>query len=74
MTPDVGLKSLARPLVSPSGRGVPKYTGYAVYRATVDVEKMKAIPEISWILEKPNLNLWYVSVTFGFNMKHSRCI
>ena len=57
---NIGLKSLARPLVSPSGRGVPKDTGYAVYRATVDVQKMRQIPEIAWILEKPNLNLWYV--------------
>ncbi|KKY32762.1 putative salicylate hydroxylase [Diaporthe ampelina] len=53
-----GVKSTARSIVSPNGRGAPKYTGYAVYRATVEVEKMKAIPEISWVLEQPNLNLW----------------
>ncbi|ROV90349.1 hypothetical protein VMCG_09711 [Cytospora schulzeri] len=53
-----GVKSLARSLVSPSGRGVPKYTGYSVYRATVDVEKMRKSHETSWVLKQPNLNLW----------------
>ncbi|ROV90991.1 hypothetical protein VSDG_07660 [Cytospora chrysosperma] len=53
-----GVKSLARIIVSPGGRGVPKYTGYAVYRATVDVKRMRKFAETSWVLEKPNLNLW----------------
>lgn len=63
----LGVKSQARALVSPSGRGVPKPTGFAVYRATVDVEKMKSYPELAWILEKHNLNLWcgaYTSFNF----------
>lgn len=34
-------------------------TGFAAYRATVDVAKMKADPEISWLLERPSLNIWY---------------
>lgn len=54
------MKSTARSIVAPNGRGAPKYTGYAVYRATVDVAKMREIPEISWVLEQPNLNLWFV--------------
>ncbi|KXH33505.1 FAD binding domain-containing protein [Colletotrichum simmondsii] len=29
-----------------------------VYRATVDVSKMRRIPEIAWILEKPGLHVW----------------
>lgn len=58
MSVTVGVKSLARPLVSPNGRGVPKPTGFAVYRATVEVEKMRKYPELAWILEKHNLNLW----------------
>ncbi|KAK2596586.1 hypothetical protein N8I77_013467 [Diaporthe amygdali] len=53
-----GVKSTARSIVAPNGRGAPKFTGYAVYRATVDVAKMREIPEISWVLEQPNLNLW----------------
>ncbi|KAF6805725.1 salicylate hydroxylase [Colletotrichum sojae] len=53
-----GVKSVARCLV-PSGHGHgPKYTGFAVYRATVDVNKMRRIPEISWLLEKPGLHVW----------------
>lgn len=53
-----GVKSFARSLVSTSGKGVPKPTGFAVYRATVDVDKMRRRPELRWILEKPDLNLW----------------
>ncbi|KAJ0287700.1 hypothetical protein CBS470a_005202 [Colletotrichum nupharicola] len=53
-----GVKSVARDLV-PYGEGHgPKYTGFAVYRATVDVSKMRKIPEISWLLEKPGLHVW----------------
>lgn len=55
------MKSTARSIVAPNGRGAPKYTGYAVYRATVDVEKMRDSPEISWVLEQPNLNLWFAT-------------
>lgn len=46
--------------MAPNGRGSPKFTGYAVYRATVDTRKIREIPEISWVLEQPNLNLWFV--------------
>ncbi|PSR76326.1 hypothetical protein BD289DRAFT_446730 [Coniella lustricola] len=53
-----GVKSLARALVAPNGQGAPQPTGFAVYRATVDVEKMRACPELSWILDEHNLNLW----------------
>ncbi|KAI8317436.1 FAD-dependent monooxygenase OpS4 [Colletotrichum sp. SAR11_240] len=53
-----GVKSVARDFV-PYGEGHgPKYTGFAVYRATVDVSKMRKIPEISWLLEKPGLHVW----------------
>jgi salicylate hydroxylase len=56
-----GVKSTARSIVAPNGRGSPRFTGYAVYRATVDAAKMREIPEISWVLEQPNLNLWFVT-------------
>lgn len=36
-----------------------------MYRATVDVEKMRPFPELAWILEKHNLNLWYDKSTPG---------
>lgn len=32
--------------------------GFAAYRATVDVERMRNDPEVSWILKKPALNIW----------------
>ncbi len=35
-----------------------KPTGFAAYRATVDVEKMRGDREVSWLLEKPSLNIW----------------
>ncbi|KAJ9144076.1 Salicylate hydroxylase [Pleurostoma richardsiae] len=53
-----GIKSIAREYVTTSIRSKPKATGFAAYRATVDVQKMRQIPEISWILEKPGLNIW----------------
>ncbi|KAJ5095289.1 hypothetical protein N7532_007580 [Penicillium argentinense] len=53
-----GVKSIARELVDQSGRPIER-TGFAAYRATVDVSKIQADPEISWLLERPALNIWY---------------
>ncbi|KAF7561515.1 hypothetical protein G7046_g2624 [Stylonectria norvegica] len=53
-----GIKSVGRESVSHSTSALPKPTGFAVYRATVDVQKMRQVPEMAWILEKPNLNVW----------------
>lgn len=53
-----GVKSVARRLVD-DGPAF-EQTGFAAYRATVDVARIKADPEISWLLERPNLNIWYV--------------
>jgi salicylate hydroxylase len=39
----------------------PLHNGFAAYRATVDVEKMKADSQVAWLLEKPALNIWSVS-------------
>lgn len=36
----------------------PKQTGFAVYRATVDVDKIQQVPELSWIINRPSLNIW----------------
>lgn len=36
----------------------PLRTGFAAYRATVDVTKMQSDPDVSWILKKPGLNIW----------------
>ncbi|KAM5386568.1 hypothetical protein ACJZ2D_000531 [Fusarium nematophilum] len=54
-----GIKSVARSYVSGGPRSKPKATNFAVYRATVDVNRMREIPEISWLLEKPGLNIWW---------------
>jgi salicylate hydroxylase len=53
-----GIKSTARNYVSKGFNSEPKPTKYAVYRATVDVVKMRDIPEVAWLLEKPGLNIW----------------
>jgi salicylate hydroxylase len=52
------VKSTARKLVLGDIDDPPQPTGFAAYRATVNVEKMKAGPEIAWLLEKPSLNIW----------------
>lgn len=59
-----GIKSLARAIVTGGIEAAPVQTGFAAYRATVDVEKMKDDPEISWLLEKASLNIWYLSILF----------
>jgi salicylate hydroxylase len=53
-----GVKSTARKLVLGGIDDPPQASGFAAYRATVNVEKMKADPEIAWLLEKPSLNIW----------------
>ncbi|GLI76939.1 hypothetical protein PoHVEF18_005221 [Penicillium ochrochloron] len=53
-----GVKSIARREVDGSDGPSFERTGFAAYRATVDVAKMKADPEISWLLDRPNLNIW----------------
>lgn len=54
----IGVKSLARDVVQPRDACNPRLTGFAAYRATVDVEKIKKDSDISWLLEKPALNIW----------------
>lgn len=58
-----GIKSLARKCIPREEDVKPIHNGFAAYRATVDVERMKADPETAWLLEKPALNIWLV---FGF--------
>ncbi len=36
----------------------PSMTGYAAYRATVDVKRIAENPELAWLLKKPSLNIW----------------
>jgi salicylate hydroxylase len=53
-----GIKSLAREVVEPHIDHEPSFSGFAAYRATVDVEKMRADPGLASLLEKPSINLW----------------
>jgi salicylate hydroxylase len=53
-----GVKSVARKSVLGGTDDPPQRTGFAAYRATVEAVKIKDDPEISWLLEKPALNIW----------------
>lgn len=54
----IGIRSRARKVVL-AGRELPlDKPGFAAYRATLDVDRMRNDPEVSWILEKPSLNIW----------------
>ncbi|KAJ4515685.1 hypothetical protein HRR75_003764 [Exophiala dermatitidis] len=55
---NTGLKSVARSKVLDGNDQAPRRTGFAAYRATVDVDKMKAHADTAEILAKPGLNLW----------------
>ncbi|KAJ6003447.1 hypothetical protein N7451_005994 [Penicillium sp. IBT 35674x] len=54
-----GIKSVARKIVLGGEDMAFRKPGFAAYRATVDVERMRNDPEVSWILERPALNIWY---------------
>lgn len=54
----LGVKSVARQSLDRSGGIATEPTGFAAYRATVDVEHMKQDPETAWLLERPALNIW----------------
>jgi salicylate hydroxylase len=56
------VNSVARGILEEGGRSSFENTGFAAYRATVDVELMKDDPELSWLLDRPGLNLWLVCV------------
>ena len=53
-----GVKSAARRLVLGDADKPPRMTGFAAYRATVDVEDMKRDPDTAEILRNAGLNLW----------------
>lgn len=60
MLTSTGVKSLARQEILKDKDQPPTETGFAVYRATVDIEKIKTAPELAWLVGKPSLNIWYV--------------
>jgi salicylate hydroxylase len=53
------VKSIARDRVVTHNNVPPTLTtGFAAYRATVNVEKMREDPDTAWLLESPSLHLW----------------
>ncbi|KAJ5317837.1 hypothetical protein N7508_002345 [Penicillium antarcticum] len=53
-----GIKSVARKVVLGGKEMAFRRPGFAAYRATVDVERVRNDPELKWILERPALNIW----------------
>ncbi|KAF2453195.1 hypothetical protein BDY21DRAFT_388240 [Lineolata rhizophorae] len=53
-----GVRSLAREKILGDDNILPRPTGFAAYRATIDTHRMRDDPEVAWILKEPALNLW----------------
>ncbi|KAJ1334978.1 salicylate hydroxylase [Microdochium nivale] len=53
-----GIKSTAHESLGRETTNSAYQTGFAAYRATVDVDKIRADKELAWVTENPNLNLW----------------
>ncbi|PYH76830.1 salicylate hydroxylase [Aspergillus uvarum CBS 121591] len=53
-----GIKSVARRVLLNGEEMVFRKPGFAAYRAVVGVDRMRDDSELSWILEKPALNIW----------------
>lgn len=53
-----GLRSKARPTILKGADRVAKPTGFAAYRGVIGVEEIRAHPELAWLIDEPNLNLW----------------
>lgn len=62
-----GIHSEARKVVLGGHDQPPQEAGFAAYRALVDVESMKQDPDVSWLLEIPGQNLWYVFFSLRIN-------
>ncbi|KAJ5198680.1 uncharacterized protein N7498_007797 [Penicillium cinerascens] len=53
-----GVNSTARRTVQGGTDHPPQRTGFAAYRAVVDIDRLQGDPDIAWLLEKPSFNLW----------------
>ncbi|KAE8415988.1 hypothetical protein BDV36DRAFT_214074 [Aspergillus pseudocaelatus] len=53
-----GIKSVARNVILDGEKMLFRKPGFAAYRAVVDVNQMRNDPDVSWILERPGLNIW----------------
>ncbi|CRG87053.1 salicylate hydroxylase [Talaromyces islandicus] len=52
-----GIHSIARKCILGEDM-VFQESGLAAYRNTVDVKRMRDDPEVSWVLERPSMNVW----------------
>ncbi|SPO05579.1 probable 2-polyprenyl-6-methoxyphenol hydroxylase and related FAD-dependent oxidoreductases [Cephalotrichum gorgonifer] len=53
-----GIMSAARAVIHDGEEHKPLRTGFAAYRAIVEVDKMRQDPDTAWLLENPGLNIW----------------
>ncbi|QKX60295.1 uncharacterized protein TRUGW13939_07438 [Talaromyces rugulosus] len=53
-----GIHSVARKLVLGGQDMVFQQSGLAAYRTIVDVNRMRDDPEVSWVLDRPSMNVW----------------
>jgi len=56
-----GMNSEARKVVLNGEDQPPQRTGFAAYRALVDIARIEADPELAPLLEIPGQNCWYVA-------------
>lgn len=64
----VGIKSEARKTVLGGIDQHPREAGFAAYRAMVNTEMMKGDPDVSWLLDNPGQNLWYVFIASSLSV------
>lgn len=65
LTRSAGVNSTARKVVQGGVDYPPQRTGFAAYRAVVDIERMCADPEVLHLLNRPSFNLWCVSPQYS---------
>ena len=53
-----GIKSVTRKLFLKDDDAGPQHTRFCAYRATVPADVMRADPELSALIETPDINLW----------------
>ncbi|KAJ5618514.1 hypothetical protein N7528_006625 [Penicillium herquei] len=53
-----GVNSLARANVPRALESTPHITGFATYRAEIDIDKMREDPELAELVDRSSMNLW----------------
>jgi salicylate hydroxylase len=68
-----GVNSTARRTVQGGADHPPQRTGFAAYRAVVDIDRMLCDPDIAWLLEKPSFNLCYIATVGLIEAASNHC-